>query len=106
VKRGLFDLVLDVKEENVIQVFWQAIVGGTAAIVTNYKRDQLGTLIPFTGTLKGPEVSYLGTIGNLLRNAFIRAYLPRLEKTNQVSDDDLEFGAPTLLDPISVGNEQ
>jgi hypothetical protein len=71
--------------------------------LTNYHRDQLGTLINFTGTLKGPQVDYLGTVGNVLRNAFIRAYLPRLETTR--TDSDLQFAPPTLVDPISVGNE-
>ena len=28
----------------------------TAGILTNYNRDQLGTLIPFTGNLNGPQV--------------------------------------------------
>jgi hypothetical protein len=101
----IFDLVQDVKEDNGLQVFWQALVGGTAAIVTNYNRDQLGTLVPFTGELKSPGVDYLAAIGNVLRNAFIRAYLPRLEKTRQ-TEDDLKFGPPSLIDPISVGDQQ
>ena len=90
----IFDLVRDIKEDNPLQVFWQAIVGGTSAILTNYQRDQLGTLIPFTGTIKGPDIDFLGTVGNVLRNAFIRAYLPRLEE--KLRDDSLEFGPATL----------
>lgn len=100
----IFNLVQDVKEDkNVIQVFWQAIVGGASAVITNYNREQLGTLIPFTGSLNGPQIDYLGTIGNLLRNAFIRAYLPRLEQdTKQTSD--IQFGpASPLTTPDSVG---
>ena len=79
----IFDLGKDIKEDNPLQAFWQAIVGSVAGIITNYNRDQLGTLIPFTGTLDGPDVDYLATIGNALRNAFIRAYLPRLEREMQ-----------------------
>jgi hypothetical protein len=100
----VFDLVRDIQEDhNPIQVFWQAIVGGTSAILTNYNRDQLGTLIQFTGQLKGPQIDILGTVGNLLRNAFIRAYLPRLEPTMK-PDSDLEFGPASLVDPISAGD--
>lgn len=101
----VFDLVTDVKEDNPIQLFWQAIVGGVSGIITNYNRDQLATLIPFTGNLEGgPQVDYLATIGNMLRNAFIRAYLPRLEKELQQSDNSIDFGPTSIVDPISVGN--
>jgi hypothetical protein len=100
----VFDLAQDIQQDhNPIQVFWQAIVGGVTAVVNNYDRDQLGTLIPFTGTLKGPQIDFLATVGNLLRNAFIRAYLPRLEQQME-PDSDLQFSAPTLLDPISAGD--
>jgi Domain of Unknown Function (DUF748) len=99
----IFDLVQDVKQDNVLQVFWQAIVGSVAAIFTNYHREQLGTLIPFTGSLQGPQVDLLSTVGNVLRNAFIRAYLPRMEKSTQ-HIDNLEFSPPSITDPISVGD--
>ncbi len=99
----VFDLLKDVQtDQNPIQFFWQAIVGGVSGIITNYNRDQLGTLIPFTGELEGPKLDYLATVGNALRNAFIRAYLPRLE--SQLKDQDLQFGPPSLVDPVSVGD--
>jgi hypothetical protein len=100
----VFDLLQDVQQDhNPIQVFWQAIVGGVTAVVNNYNREQLGTLIPFTGSIKGPQIDFLSTVGNVLRNAFVRAYLPRLEREMQ-PDNDLQFSAPTLLDPVSVGD--
>jgi hypothetical protein len=100
----VFDLLRDVQEDNPVQVFWQAVVGGVTGIVTNYNRNQLGTLIPFTGELETPKIDFLATLGNVLRNAFIRAYLPRLEQTMQ-RDSDLEFGAASpLTSPISVGD--
>jgi hypothetical protein len=101
----IFDLVRDVKEDNPVQVFWQALVGGVTGIVTNYNRNQFGTLIPFTGQLDGPSIDFLATLGNVLRNAFIRAYLPRLEATVQQHDHALEFGAASpLTSPVSVGD--
>lgn len=100
----VFDLIKDVQSDrNPIQFFWQAVVGGVSGIITNYNRDQLGTLIPFTGELPGPNIDYLATVGNALRNAFIRAYLPRLE--SQLKDSDqLQFGAASLTDPVSAGD--
>jgi hypothetical protein len=97
----IFDLPKDVKQDDALRFFWQALVGATAAILTNYNRDQLATLIPLTGQLNGPAVDYLGTIGNVLRNAFIRAYLPRLQRIDP--NDELQFGAPSLADPSSAG---
>ena len=94
----IFDPVQDIQSDNVLRVFWQAIVGGTSAIVTNYNRDQLGTIIPVSGVLQGPEIDFLSTFANLLRNAFIRAFLPRLEKQQQ-SVDGLQFGPGSLTDP-------
>jgi hypothetical protein len=47
----------------------------------------------------------LATIGNLLRNAFVRAYLPRLEGGGEAVEG-LTFGPPELSDPISAGDSQ
>src|SRR5436190_11393140 len=41
----IFDLAQDVKEDNVLQVFWQALVGAVTNILKNRPRDQFGTLI-------------------------------------------------------------
>jgi hypothetical protein len=100
----VFDLVQDIQQDhNPIQVFWQAIVGGATTVLTNYNRNQLGTLIPFTGQLNGPQIDLLATVGNVLRNAFIRAYLPRLERDLR-QNNVLVFGPTSLMDPVSVGD--
>jgi hypothetical protein len=100
----VFDLLQDVQEDNPLQFFWQAIVGGATAIITNYNRDQLGTLIPFTGDIASPGIDVLATIGNVLRNAFIRAYLPRLEKT-RADQNNLTFEPASILDESSFTEE-
>ena len=99
----IFNLVQDIQEDDPLRLFWQAIVGGVNVVLTNYNREQLGTLIPFTGNLKGPQIDFLATIGNVLRNAFVRAYLPKLERETQ-PDANLQFGPTSITDPISAGN--
>ena len=100
----IFSLKEDVKDENVLQVFWQALVGATTSIFKNHSRDQFGTLIPFSGDLsQATNTDILATIGNVLRNAFVRAYLPRLEGGAE-SVEGLQFAPAELSDPISVGN--
>jgi hypothetical protein len=100
----IFSLTEDIKDENVLEVFWQAIVGAVAFVFKNQPRDQFGTVIPFSGDLSGAtSADMLATIGNVLRNAFVRAYLPRLESGGE-SIEGLTFGPAELTDPISVAD--
>ena len=99
----VFSLTEDLQEDNVLQFFWQALVGAATSLFKNQSRDQFGTLIPFTGDVSGTTTAdILATVGNVLRNAFVRAYLPRLE-SGEESVEGLRFQPPELHDPISVG---
>jgi hypothetical protein len=99
----VFSLTDDLKEDNVLQFFWQALVGGVTRALTNIPRDQFGTLIPFSGNLSGATTTgILQAVGNILRNAFVRAYLPRLE-TGAEEVGGLKFAPAELTDPISAG---
>jgi len=102
----VFSLTKDIKDENVLELFWQALVGGVIRIFTNQNRDQFGTVIPFSGDLsRATNTDILATVANILRNAFVRAYLPRLE-SGQESVEGLSFGPAELSDPVSVGDGQ
>ena len=97
----VFSLAQDLKEDNVLQFFWQALVGAVTRILTNQARDQFGTLIPFTADFSNrTSTDLLATIGNILRNAFVRAYLPRLENM-QASNDFMNFEPPNISEPIT-----
>jgi hypothetical protein len=50
---------------------------------------------------QGTRVDILTTVGNILRNAFIRAYLPRLEGQQQPIEG-MEFGPPEFTETLSV----
>jgi Domain of Unknown Function (DUF748) len=102
----VFDVLADLKNDrDPLQFFWQAILGATTGVLKNQSRDQFGTLIPFTGDLSQPNTEILSTIGNVLRNAFVRAYLPRLQNGTS-GFDDMQFQPPSVTDPISVGDQQ
>ena len=95
----------DVKEDNILGVFWEALVGGTTQVLSNPPRDQFGTIIPLSGDLTQPNADILTTIGNILRNAFVRAYLPKLQgKAPDI--DGLQFGTGTALDMDAINNDQ
>ncbi len=94
----------DIRSGNPLQIFWEALVGAATSLLKNQSRDQFGTLIPFTGDLSATTTAdILATVGNIFRNAFIRAYLPRLERGAEASSG-LEFAPPEFHDPISAGD--
>jgi hypothetical protein len=100
----VFSLSEDVKEDNVLHFFWQALVGSATSLFKNHSSDQFGTLIPFSGDTTGTTSSdIIATLGNILRNAFVRAYLPRLEY-GQESVGGLTFQPPPISDAVSAGD--
>ncbi len=100
----VFSLAQDIKHDNVLEFFWQALIGATTGILKNHARSQFGTLVPFSGEAAGStSVAILTTIGNIFRNAFVRAYLPRLEPQSN-SGEDLHFDAPDFTAALSTAN--
>ena len=99
----VFSLKDDLKEDNVLQFFWQALVGAVTRALTNIPRDQFGTKIPFSGDLSTTtSTGILQAVGNILRNAFVRAYLPRLENGTE-NVEGLQFAPAEITDSISAG---
>lgn len=92
----------DVGQNNPLKLFWEALVGAASELLKNQPRDQFGTVIPLRGDLTNPRSDLLAILGNVLRNAFIRAYLPRLQGTAE-NIDDLQFEPGTIIDPGPAG---
>ncbi|CAN5392941.1 DUF748 domain-containing protein [soil metagenome] len=95
----------DIKEDNILGVFWEALVGSVAKVLTNPPRDQFGTEIPITGNLSSPNANIFATVGNVLRNAFVRAYLPKL-KGAAPDIGDITFGRGSVTDPGAPGDDR
>jgi hypothetical protein len=97
----IFSLREDISEDKLLQFFWQALMGGLTTVLKNFPRDQFGTLIPFTADASGStSADILATIGNILRNAFVRAYLPRLE-TTEAEEQGITFEAPSFTEELT-----
>lgn len=94
----------DLKENNILELFWEALIGGVTELLENQPRDQFGTQIPLRGDLTSPQTDILSVLGNVLRNAFVRAYLPQLQP-GAAEIDGLEFGKGSITDPKAVGAE-
>jgi hypothetical protein len=92
----------DASQDHLLQLCWEAIVGTTTEVFKNQRRDQFGTKIRFHGDLRNPRINLLEVIGNVMRNAFVRAYLPRLRR---VAPDigEMQFEPGSITDePIAV----
>jgi len=68
------------KKDNVLRKLWEGIVGTAGAILTNPGEDQVATKIPLEGRLDDPNVRTWVAIVDLLRNAFIRALEPAIDR--------------------------
>jgi hypothetical protein len=49
--------------------------------VTNHSTDVIGTTIPLSGTFENKNIDILSTLGGILKNAFLHAFLPGIEHT-------------------------
>ena len=68
------------RDKNILKIFWEAIVGTVTTVLKNQPNDQLATKVPISGVYTNANVDVATTIGELLRNAFVRALLPKYDK--------------------------
>lgn len=68
------------------ELAWKAVVGLVKDIFTNPSKDQVATKAPFSGTFDNPEVGVWSTIWELIRNAFIQALMPGLDRSINIKD--------------------
>jgi hypothetical protein len=75
--------VLDVREEVPEQGFfaslWEGLVGSAAEVVQDQSEDRVATRIPISGDADAPQIGFWTTLGNVLKNAFVEAFVPALE---------------------------
>jgi hypothetical protein len=76
------------KQKDVLEIFWKAIVGTLTAAFKNQPHDQLATKIPITGTLNKTDVHVWPTVATLLRNAFIKSLLPKVDESVKIEQVD------------------
>jgi hypothetical protein len=74
------------RKKNALQVFWETIVGTVADVFKNQSRDSLATRIPISGTYNDKSVGVWSAVGTMLRNAFVRALIPKLDQKVTLAD--------------------
>ncbi|MGH7941499.1 MAG: DUF748 domain-containing protein [Limisphaerales bacterium] len=96
------------KEENehksALKIFWDAIIAGISTIARNIPEDQLATKIPISGVYTNSTIDLTSTIGSLLRNAFIRALIPKYDQ--KVTTREVTRNVKAGLIPNSNTNGQ
>jgi hypothetical protein len=76
------------RKKNALEIFWQAIVGTLTAAFKNQPHDYLAARIPISGSYGEEKIGTWTAIGSLLRNAFIKALVPKLDQ--QVTVEKVE----------------
>jgi len=74
------------RKKNILQIFWQAIVGTVGTVFRNLPNDRLATKIPISGTYENANIGTWSAVATLLRNAFISALVPKLDRTIKVEE--------------------
>jgi hypothetical protein len=69
----------EAEHQSLFKTIWESIVGGAADVLKNSTDQAVATRIPISGTVESPRVGFWATLGNVLRNAFVQAFVPALE---------------------------
>jgi uncharacterized protein involved in outer membrane biogenesis len=67
------------EDESVPEKAWQAVAGTAAELLENQDKDRLATKVPLEGTFDNPNPELWATVGGVLRNAFVEAFLHGVE---------------------------
>jgi hypothetical protein len=76
------------RKKNVLDIFWEAIVGVLSEGFKNHPHDQLAAQIPVSGSFTDVHADLWSASGSLLKNAFIRALVPKLDTKIKLKDVD------------------
>ncbi len=77
--------VLRIEEEwddqSPFATLWELLVELGAELLQNHGDERLATRIPLRGSARHPEAEFWPALGNVLRDAFVEAFVPRLERS-------------------------
>jgi hypothetical protein len=68
------------EDKSFVKRMYERLVTGVSKLLKNPPRDEVATKVDVEGRIDQPNTSTLQAIANLLRNAFIEAILPGLER--------------------------
>jgi hypothetical protein len=71
------------QEKDPLHFLVDAVGSVVNLIFQNQSKDQLATVIPIEGRVDSPGVDVFTTIGNLVKNATVKAFSPTFEKAKK-----------------------
>ncbi len=80
---------------SIARKLWALAVSAVGWTLKNREENQVATRIPLTGRFDDPKIGTWTAIGGLLKNAFIRALPPSLDRTLRLRDADRSPRKPT-----------
>jgi hypothetical protein len=87
-------------EGGFLESAWEALVAGVETVLENRPKDQLATQVPLSGRFSNPSAGIWASVGNLLRNGFIRALRPSL--AHSVDFGDVTGGKKSGITPADA----
>jgi Domain of Unknown Function (DUF748) len=68
------------KDKPVLRKLYEKVVGGLSHVLKNRPREQVATVADLSGPVTGPKTNIWEIVGNLVRNAFVKAILPGFDR--------------------------
>ncbi|MCC6400362.1 MAG: DUF748 domain-containing protein [Flavobacteriales bacterium] len=73
------------RHDNVFRKMWEGIVGTAATLLKNPRKEQVATKIPLNGRTDDPHVRTWVAVISVLRNAFVQALRPAIDRDVDLS---------------------
>ena len=97
------------RQKSALGAFWDAIVGTVAVVLKNQNKDSLATRIPISGSYNNSKVGTWAAVATLIRNAFVRALVPKVDEkvtVKTVEQKKEEQDKMSTLPPPEKGGPQ
>jgi hypothetical protein len=95
--KPLFDdiAVINLQDiKNPLKFTWESLVAGVTRLFRNQPNDRLATKIPISGTFHDPKIGVLPTLGNILKNEFIRVFNGNVDGSISLKDAEKAKAKP------------
>jgi len=69
------------KDKGFFRSVWEAIVGGTQAVLKNHNKNQFATRVDLSGSVHRQDISALEAFWEILRNGFVQAFNAKYEQS-------------------------
>ncbi len=86
------------QEGNFKQIIWETIVGASAEIFQNQRKEQIASKIEMHGKFNKPNINLWKAISYILRNAFVNALKPSVDNT--ININHIKENKKTILEKL------